>query len=464
MKQFLFGSSFTGNKAFNIAWALFRFYCGITIAIGAGWPKMNELSAPGWFVKQVGELGFNFPSPAFWAAAAAWGEFVGGLCIAIGFFTRFSAIQLAFQFFVVSFIWYDNPMPMFGMYYQQLIFWGFVLIAFGGSGQYAVDRLIMKRNSINIMPVVKPALAALLLLAGVTASAQNGPLKGSGKVVTETLAFTNFDKLDLVDLDGTVEVEVGKPFSITVAIDDNLKPLLGVSAKDGVLTVELKGNRENKLYIEETKIAIKITMPEISVLEHRGNSIVTVNGIMGRYFRIKNTGNGNALLNGAIDELEVICRSNGTVRAEQLIAKTVNVKKSGNGTVYINTSNSFAANGNGNGNVINKGTGMANDGSGIIGNGEVKTHEPTNNEKPGSKKDAEKKYTTIKNISDKTVELSVKYPVKGSYGIAVQSQQEVKEHFPIGTKIYRGNQFTLFKKPLFTVTEQNREDILIVKQ
>jgi uncharacterized membrane protein YphA (DoxX/SURF4 family) len=147
MKQFFFASTFTGNKAFNIAWLLFRFYIGFTIAIGAGWPKMNELSAPGWFVKQVSELGFNFPSPEFWAAVAAWGEFVGGLCIAIGFFTRFSAIQLAIQFFVISFIWYKEPAPMVGMYYQQLLFWGFVLIAVSGAGKYSIDNWIMKRKT-----------------------------------------------------------------------------------------------------------------------------------------------------------------------------------------------------------------------------------------------------------------------------------------------------------------------------
>lgn len=170
MKQFLFGSSFMGNKSFNIGWLLFRFYIGITIAIGAGWPKMNELSAPGWFVKQVSELGFNFPSPSFWAAAAAWGEFVGGLCIAIGFFTRFSAIQLAFQFFVVAFIWYDNPMPMFGMYYQQLLLWGFVLIAFAGSGRFAVDAYIMKRKTVKINPQNFVATATMFVLALMLAS------------------------------------------------------------------------------------------------------------------------------------------------------------------------------------------------------------------------------------------------------------------------------------------------------
>jgi uncharacterized membrane protein YphA (DoxX/SURF4 family) len=173
MKQFFFGSTFTGNKAFNIAWLLFRFYIGFTIAIGAGWPKMNEIGAPGWFVKQVGELGFNFPSPEFWAAAAAWGEFVGGLCIAIGFFTRFSAIQLAIQFFVISFIWYKEPAPMVGMYYQQLLFWGFVLIAVSGSGKYAIDRLIINRKAISIMPVAKPVIATVLLMALVTFNSCN---------------------------------------------------------------------------------------------------------------------------------------------------------------------------------------------------------------------------------------------------------------------------------------------------
>ncbi|MBS4065949.1 MAG: DoxX family protein [Chitinophagaceae bacterium] len=147
MKQFLFGSTLNGTKWFNIAWLLFRFYIGFTIAIGAGWPKMYEITAPGWFVKQVGELGFTFPSPAFWAAAAAWGEFVGGLCIAFGFFTRISAIQLAFQFFVVAFIWYNEPAPMIGMYYQQLLFWGFVLIAVAGAGKYSVDHWIMNKPS-----------------------------------------------------------------------------------------------------------------------------------------------------------------------------------------------------------------------------------------------------------------------------------------------------------------------------
>jgi uncharacterized membrane protein YphA (DoxX/SURF4 family) len=159
MKQFFFGSTFTGNKVFNITWLLFRFYIGFSIAAGAGWPKMQDIGAPGWFIEQVGKIGFTFPSPAFWAAAAAWGEFIGGLCIAVGFLTRFSAIQLAFQFFVVAFIWYNEPAPIVGMYYQQLLFWGFVLIAVSGAGKYSVDNWIMNKRAVQIKaPLYTPSI------------------------------------------------------------------------------------------------------------------------------------------------------------------------------------------------------------------------------------------------------------------------------------------------------------------
>lgn len=175
MKQFFFGSTFTGNKAFNIAWLFFRFYIGFSIAAGAGWPKMHDIGAPGWFIEQVGKIGFTFPSPAFWAVAAAWGEFIGGLCIALGFFTRFSAIQLAFQFFVVSFIWYNEPAPIIGMYYQQLLFWGFVLISVSGAGKYSIDHWIMNRKH-SATVFKKSTVTAAIFLFCISSFAQQPPV------------------------------------------------------------------------------------------------------------------------------------------------------------------------------------------------------------------------------------------------------------------------------------------------
>ncbi len=146
IQQFLFGTSLNTSNVINIIWLLFRLHIGLSLAINAGLPKMQEGLAPDWFVKQVGEIGFTFISPTFWATVASWGEFIGGICIAFGLLTRFNAIQLAFQFFVISFIWYDKSMPIVGMYFQQTLFWGYILVAFLGGGKYSIDYLINSRK------------------------------------------------------------------------------------------------------------------------------------------------------------------------------------------------------------------------------------------------------------------------------------------------------------------------------
>jgi uncharacterized membrane protein YphA (DoxX/SURF4 family) len=184
LKSLMYGSAPSGTRTYEITYAFFRFYCGFSIAIGAGlskvFHKIDEaggtdwgnlaFGVPDWFVKQVGEIGFTFISPSFWAYLAVYGEFIGGLLIAVGLFTRISALQLAFQFFVVSFLWYDAPMP-FDMYYQQLIFWSFVLISALGGGQFSVDNWL-KKKALKSVPSKNLILAAGLLVLPFTGFSQ----------------------------------------------------------------------------------------------------------------------------------------------------------------------------------------------------------------------------------------------------------------------------------------------------
>lgn len=179
-------------------------------------------------------------------------------------------------------------------------------------------------------------MLAVLITICTACFAQKGPLKGSGKTITQTFELKDFDKIKLLDLDGKMEVEVGKPFAISAIIDDNLAQLLEATVENGTLTVRLKGNLYNKMYIEETNIKIKISLPKVSEIEHRSNGTLTVNEIAGSYFRIKNTGNGSAYIYGAVDELDIECIDNGSVHAEKITAKKVDVKRSGNGNVYTN--------------------------------------------------------------------------------------------------------------------------------
>ncbi len=304
-------------------------------------------------------------------------------------------------------------------------------------------------------------LAIATFLFVTIAYTQSGPLQGSGKIINKTFDYTNFTEITLQDLDGKAVIEVGKPFSISVAIDDNLEKLLSVSAQDNKVSISLKGNRNNKLYIENTNILIKIAVPNITYVKQHGNNGLQVEGITGESFKIKCAGNGGATLRGSIDNLDIVCTGNGNINAAKLLAKKVAVTKRGNGTVTINTDNSFYASGSGNGDVINKGKGQAASNSNMLGNGVIKYPATQINEVQNNTAKNNKPSVRIKNTGNSTVKLSVKYPVKGSYGIDVKPQQTVEESFPIGTKIYRGNQFTSFKKPIYTVTAAAAQELIL---
>jgi uncharacterized membrane protein YphA (DoxX/SURF4 family) len=184
-QNILFGSSLgTSDKLVQLIYLLFRLHVGLSIAIGAGlskiFHKINEkgtddwdnlaFGVPEWFTKQVADIGFTFISPSFWAHLAVYGEFIGGLLIALGLLTRLSALQLAFQFFVISFVWYDDPGFITGMYYQQLFFWAFMVIAALGSGKYSLDTLVQQRRA--KLPKMAVALVVVLLVQLNVAQAQ----------------------------------------------------------------------------------------------------------------------------------------------------------------------------------------------------------------------------------------------------------------------------------------------------
>ncbi|MCR5861580.1 DoxX family protein [Flavobacterium sp. J372] len=162
--RFITGSVSSNANSYEIIYLLFRLHLGLSIALGAGLPKMfhkiNEngpddwsnkaFGASEWFINQVNDIGFTFISPSFWAYLAIYGEFIGGILIAIGLFTRLSAMQLAFQFFIISFLWYESPEPIVGMYFQQLFFFGYLLITAYGSGKYSLDKLLFQSKKAAI--------------------------------------------------------------------------------------------------------------------------------------------------------------------------------------------------------------------------------------------------------------------------------------------------------------------------
>lgn len=217
-------------------------------------------------------------------------------------------------------------------------------------------------------------LITLLTFLNVSVYSQKSPLIGKGKIIHREFTNIDFDKISFEDFDGIIEVEIGKTFSISVNIDENIEPLLFVKQdkEENLLRIGLENNKNGRLYLEDTHIKIKVTMPEASVIIHRGNTNLFVSGIFGRYFRFEHTGNGDVQLAGNIDELDIKKTGNGNIKSQKLLCKTAKVRNLGNGNVLINSQISLFANGAGNGSVMQFGPGKIDPLSGIIGNGDVR--------------------------------------------------------------------------------------------
>lgn len=208
----------------------------------------------------------------------------------------------------------------------------------------------------------------MLILTSTFANAQ---LQGSGKTITKNYDYRNFDKLSFEDLDGKIVVEIGKPWSISITVDDNLESLLSFSenVSENELKIQFKENQNNKMYVENTNLKIKITMPEASVIKNIGNSDLTINNVLGRYFRLENTGNGESKISGTIDALDIVKIGNGDVNAENLLAIKADLISTGNGNLTANVSEELTAKLTGNGDIINTGKAKFDSNSKKSGNG-----------------------------------------------------------------------------------------------
>lgn len=197
------------------------------------------------------------------------------------------------------------------------------------------------------------------------------PLRGSGRIVEKTYAFRSFDKIQVKDLVGKVEVQVGKDFSVALKADDNLVDMILITEENGQLWVQIRDNDRNRKYIEDTHILVKITLPEIAVLQYKGNSNIELKGLTGRYFRLETEGNGDCEIVGSIDQLDIEKTGNGDVKAEQVKAKKVKIETYGNGNTQVYATETVSVKGSGNGDVIISGPATLEPGSALKGNGDI---------------------------------------------------------------------------------------------
>lgn len=138
VKNILFGGESGLSYPANAGLALLRIFAGISLAFAHG---IGKLPPGEGLIGGTANLGF--PMPALFAWAAALSEFLGGIFLALGLFTRLSGFFVAFTMFVAAFgVHAADP---YGKKELALMYM-FVGLAFAikGSGDWSLDSFLRK--------------------------------------------------------------------------------------------------------------------------------------------------------------------------------------------------------------------------------------------------------------------------------------------------------------------------------
>jgi putative oxidoreductase len=105
-----------------------------------GWGKVSR--GPSAYVRAFVEQGFDPALPWIWSALII--EFVGGIALIIGLFTRFFAAAAAVEMLVITVLYWKAGFSWLNRGYEYTLPWGLVCfaIALRGGGPYSLDRRI----------------------------------------------------------------------------------------------------------------------------------------------------------------------------------------------------------------------------------------------------------------------------------------------------------------------------------
>jgi putative oxidoreductase len=121
-----------------LSWPLTRCAVGLILFVhGTG--KLDRIVAFGDSLAKRG-----YVPGQFWGWTVFLTELVGGLCIALGLFTRFWAAAAAIELGVITLGYMDNGFSWTKRGYEYTLMWGLLLfaIALRGGGPYSIDRKI----------------------------------------------------------------------------------------------------------------------------------------------------------------------------------------------------------------------------------------------------------------------------------------------------------------------------------
>ena len=128
------------ERAIPFSWLIVRAGFGIDLAIH-GWEKMVRMPAIVTAIMAGTTASLSPQLDPLHNIVLVFLEFIGGICIALGLFTRFFAAAAAIELAIITFtvFW-----PHGYAHYEYVFWWGLAMLAIAlrGGGPYSLDRRI----------------------------------------------------------------------------------------------------------------------------------------------------------------------------------------------------------------------------------------------------------------------------------------------------------------------------------
>jgi Putative auto-transporter adhesin, head GIN domain len=252
------------------------------------------------------------------------------------------------------------------------------------------------------------------------------PLTGNGVEKKLTYDIAAFESLEVLWIDGKIDVEFGAAKSdISIETDENIFSLLKVTNTEGVLKLEIPTNYGNRLWLEDDRTTIKIrTTAQARRITYKANANARFTNINSPILSIHKDENGDILLEGKAAILEIEKKDNGNIDAENLLAQQATVSMTGNGNVSVNAKLLKKQRVWGNGGVSNK---ME----------VVDTGGAINTEKLYLKRVNVTLFNPEPLQKEYYVSGTNKFGRKFSYGLELKGMGKQSEVLPVGTNFYR---------------------------
>ncbi len=183
-----------------------------------------------------------------------------------------------------------------------------------------------------------PFLVVLVLLLPGCAFIQDIParVKGSGIIATETRPALDFTQ---VSLEGSADVNIsfGDFESVTVIAEDNIVSLIETNVLNHKLVIKTKPFMS---FSATKSVIINVTMKTLDRVSISGSGKIDILDYAGDAFKVDLPGSGNINISGVANRIDIFVGGSGNILANNLQTKSavVNLRGSGNVTVYASDS------------------------------------------------------------------------------------------------------------------------------